>query len=76
MLDSLAGFFGGDQTAFIGGLHSLLEETAGSRAYLNCGIVANKWIDALDLSHTLTVARIGHGRKVCSCGYVWLCTYL
>jgi hypothetical protein len=56
-MDSLASFIGGKQAAFIGGLHSLLQDTTGRRAYLNWP-VANKRIDALDLSHTFTVARI------------------
>ena len=46
--------------AFIGGLHSLLQDTAGCRAYLNCRLVANKRINGgLGLSHTFTVALIG-----------------
>jgi hypothetical protein len=52
LLDSLAGFFGGNQTAFIGGLHSLFQDPAGSWAYLNCRLVANKRINAVGLSHT------------------------
>jgi hypothetical protein len=63
LLDSLAGLFGGNHTAFIGGLRSLLQEAAGCRAYLNCRAVADKRIDALGLGHTFTVARIGVLRK-------------
>lgn len=62
MLDSLASFFSGNQAVFIGGLHSLLQDATGCRAYLNW-LVANKRIDALDLSHTFTVARISGWRK-------------
>jgi hypothetical protein len=57
--DSLAGFFSRNQAAFVGGLHSLLQDTAGCRTYLNYRLVANKRIDALGLSHTFTVASIG-----------------
>ena len=63
MLDSLAGFFGGNQAAFIGGLHSLLQDAAGCWADLNCRLVRNKWIDALGLGHTFTVAQISGWRK-------------
>ena len=59
----MAGFFGADQAAFIGGLYSLFQDTAGCRAYLNSGIVRNKRIDALGLGHTCTVARMGGSRK-------------
>ncbi len=62
MLDSLASFFSGNQAAFIGGLHSLRQDATGCRTYLNW-LVANKRINALDLSHTFTVARIGGWRK-------------
>jgi hypothetical protein len=58
LLDSLAGFFAGNQTAFIGGLHSLLKNAAGFLAYLNCRLVADERINALGLSHTFTVPRI------------------
>ena len=58
MLDSLAGFFGGNQAAFIGGFHSLLQEATGCLAYTDW-LIANKRIAMLDLSHTLTIARIG-----------------
>lgn len=59
MLDSLASFFGGNQVAFIGARHALLQHTAGCRAYLNYRLVANKRVEALGLSHPFTVARIG-----------------
>jgi hypothetical protein len=52
LLDSLAGFCGGNQTAFIGGLHSLFQNPAGGWAYLNCRLAANKRINALGLDHT------------------------
>src|SRR2546430_651870 len=35
MLDSLASFFGGNQVAFIGGFHSLLQDATGCLAYLD-----------------------------------------
>ncbi len=60
MLDSLASFFGGNHAAFIGGLHSLLQDSTNRRADLNW-LLANKRIDAHDLSHTFTVARIRGG---------------
>jgi len=63
LLDSLAGVFGRNQTALVSGLHSLLQDAAGGRAYLNSRLVANKRIDALGLSHTFTVASKGCGRK-------------
>jgi hypothetical protein len=58
LLDSLAGFFAGNQTAFIGSLHSLLEDAAGFLVYLYWRLIANERINALGLSHTFTVARI------------------
>jgi len=58
LLDSLAGFFGGNQAALIRGLHSPLQDAAGCWAYLNCRLIANKWIDTLGLGHALTVTLI------------------
>jgi hypothetical protein len=63
LLDSLSGFFGGNQAALIGGLHSLLQDAAGCRAYLHGRLFANKRIDALGLSHNFTVAQIRAWRK-------------
>jgi hypothetical protein len=57
LLDSLASFFAGNQAAFIGGLYSLLQDVTGCRAYYNW-LVADKRVDALDLSHVFGVARI------------------
>lgn len=51
---------------FICGLHSLLQDSTDRRAYLNW-LVANKRIDAHDLSHTFTVARIRGGAN----GLLW-----
>jgi hypothetical protein len=58
-VDSLAGFVGGNQSAFNGGLHALFQEAAGRWADLNSRLAGNKRIHAPVLSHTLTVARIG-----------------
>lgn len=55
--DSSASLIGGNQAAFLGRLHALLENAAGCRAYLNCRLVRNKRIGALALGHTFTVAR-------------------
>jgi hypothetical protein len=63
LLDSVAGFFGGDQAALSSGLHSLFQDPAGCWAYFNRGPVANKRIDAVDLGHTFTLAQIGGLRK-------------
>jgi hypothetical protein len=63
LLDSLAGFAGGNQAAFIGGLHSLRQDAFGCRAYLNRGLTANKRIGTFGLSHAFTVTRIGGQRK-------------
>jgi hypothetical protein len=62
LLDSLAGFFGGNQAAFIGGFHSLLQDATSCLAYLDW-LIANKRIDILDLTHTFTVSRISGWRK-------------
>jgi hypothetical protein len=59
LLHSLAGFFNGNQAAFIGGFHSLLQDAAGGWADLNCRLVANEWIDVFGLGHTFTVTWIG-----------------
>jgi hypothetical protein len=63
LVDSLAGFAGGNQAAFIGGLHALFQEAAGRWVDLNSRLVGNKRIDALGLCHTFTVARISGSRK-------------
>jgi hypothetical protein len=63
LVDSLAGFVGGNQSAFIGGLHALFQDAARCWAYLNCWVVADKRIDVLGLCHTFTVARISGLRK-------------
>ena len=57
MPDLLTRFFSENHAAFIGGFHSLLQDAPGRRAYLN-SLATNKRIDAIDLSHTFTVARI------------------
>jgi len=57
LLDSPAGFFGGDYAALIRGLHSLFQDAAGRGAYLNCRLIADKRIGGL--SHAFTVAWIG-----------------
>ena len=59
MLDSLPSFLGGNQAAFIGGLHSLLQDAAGCRAYLKRRLITDKWIHALGLSHNQIVTGIG-----------------
>jgi hypothetical protein len=57
-VDSLAGFVGGNQSAFNGGLHALFQEAAGRLVDLNSRFIRNKRIDAPVLSHIFTVARI------------------
>jgi urocanate hydratase len=63
LLDSLAGFFGGYDAAFVGGSRSLFQEAAGRGADLNGRLVANKRIDALGVGHISTIARIGGMRQ-------------
>jgi hypothetical protein len=63
LVDSLAGFAGGNQSAFIGALHTLFQEAAGRWADLNSRIAGNKRIDDFGLGHTLTVARNRGQRK-------------
>jgi hypothetical protein len=57
--DSLAGLFGRNQAAFIGGLRPLFENSTGRRADLHFRFIANKRVNALGLSHVFTVAQIG-----------------
>jgi len=52
LLDSLPCCGGGNQAAFIGGLHSLRQDAVGCWAYLNRRLTTNKRIDALGLGHT------------------------
>ncbi len=61
--DSLAGFGGRNQAAFIGRLDALLQDSAGGRAYLDSWLGANERIDGLGLDHIFTVTRIGRSRK-------------
>jgi len=57
-VDSLTGFVGGNQSAFIGGLHALFQEATCRRADLNSRLAGNKRVNAPVLNHTFTVARI------------------
>jgi len=59
LLDSVAGFFSRNQATFVRGLHSLLQDAAGGRVYLDFRLIADKRIDALALRHSFTVASQG-----------------
>lgn len=65
-MDLLAGFLGGNETALVGGFHSLLEDATGCGINLTFGFVGNKWIDAFGLAHTLNLAQLPGERN-------WLC---
>jgi hypothetical protein len=57
-VDSLTGFVGGNQSAFIGSLHALFQKATRRWADLNSRFAGNKRVNAPVLSHTFTAARI------------------
>ena len=63
-MDSLTGFLGGNEAPLFGGFHSLLKDAARCGINLNFRFAGNKWIDALDLAHTLNLADLPGERKL------------
>lgn len=63
-MDSLTGFLGGNEAALVGGFHSMLKDAARCGINLNFRFAGNKWIDALDLTHTLNLTDLPGERKL------------